>query len=217
MPPPRTDQPLTSEQLGEQLDELDEKLTILQVSFEKYFLGLERRAPDADRKQIGDRIRRMRTAQTNNTGLRFRIQGLFARLLSYERMWDRTLREMEEGTYRRDVFKARMRVPKKPEPQTSKPPEPAIADASRPPPPPRDAFLPPPTSISDESLRRLFHTYVKAREQCGEATAGLTYESVANKIRAQVPQLMEKHGARSVEFKVVIKGGKAVLKAVPKL
>ena len=32
---------------------------------------------------------------------------------------------------------------------------------------------------------------------------------------AQVPQLMQKHKAKNIEFKVVIKGGKAVLKAVP--
>ena len=54
-----------------------------------------------------------------------------------------------------------------------------------------------------------------ARKRCGEATDGISYDSVASRIRAQVPQLMEKHKAKNIEFKVVIKGGKAVLKAVP--
>jgi hypothetical protein len=39
---------------------------------------------------------------------------------------------------------------------------------------------------------------------------------VASRIRAQVPQLMEKHKARNIEFKVVIKGGKAILRAIPR-
>ena len=59
-------------------------------------------------------------------------------------------------------------------------------------------------------------TYLKARQQTGESTAGMTFDSVASKIRAQIPQLLQKHQARAVDFKVVIKGGKAILKAVPK-
>ena len=38
---------------------------------------------------------------------------------------------------------------------------------------------------------------------------------MATRIRAQVPELMQKHKAKNIEFKVVIKGGKAILKAVP--
>ena len=53
------------------------------------------------------------------------------------------------------------------------------------------------------------------RGTCGEPTAGISYESVASRIRAQVPQLLEKHKAKNIEFKVVIKGGRAVLKAIP--
>ena len=48
------------------------------------------------------------TAFTRNAGLRFRIQSLHARYLSYERMWLRSAREKEDGTYRRDLFKARL-------------------------------------------------------------------------------------------------------------
>jgi hypothetical protein len=44
----------------------------------------------------------------------------------------------------------------------------------------------------------------------------MSYDSVAASLRKQVPELMKQHGAKSVEFKVIIKDGKAVLKAVPK-
>ena len=39
---------------------------------------------------------------------------------------------------------------------------------------------------------------------------------VAANLRKQVPELLKQHNAKSVEFKVVIKDGKATLKAVPK-
>lgn len=197
----------TSERLAEEISSWEERLQILQVTYEKFFSGIERKPPDRERKLVGEAIRRIKGGSIKNTGLRFRSQTLFARLLSYERMWDRTLREMEEGTYRRDLFKARMRMRPR-APGTPGQPQAAGAPAAAPPP----AQSP---GISDDNLKRLYATYLKAREQTGESTAGMTFESVASKIRAQVPQLIQKH-AKGVEFKVVIKGGKAVLKAVPK-
>jgi hypothetical protein len=184
---------LPQEKLAEEIDELEEALTNLQVLYEKYFLGIDRRAPEQERKQVSTRMRELRTTLVKNTGLKFRIQTQFAKLIAFERMWDRTLREMEEGTYKRDVFKAKLRkAQEKPKRKQAAAPE-----------------------IPDDKLRRLYDTYLVARQRCGEPTEGISYESVASRIRAQVPQLLEKHKANNIEFKVVIKGGRAVLKAIP--
>src|SRR6059058_6477515 len=88
---------------------MDESLAELQVLYEKYFLGIDRRPPDNERKRISERMRVLKNTLVKNTALKFRLHTLFAKLISFERMWDRTLREMEEGTYRRDVFKAKLR------------------------------------------------------------------------------------------------------------
>jgi hypothetical protein len=184
---------LPQEKLAEEIDELEEALTNLQVLYEKYFLGIDRRAPEQERKQVSTRMRELRTTLVKNTGLKFRIQTQFAKLIAFERMWDRTLREMEEGTYKRDVFKAKLRkAQEKPKHKPAAAPE-----------------------IPDDKLRRIYDTYLVARQRCGEPTEGISYESVASRIRAQVPQLLEKHKANNIEFKVVIKGGRAVLKAIP--
>ena len=187
-------QQLPQEKLAEEIDELDESMSQLQVLYEKFFLGIDRRPPEQERKKVQARMRQLRTTTVKNTALKFRIQTLFAKLISFERMWDRTLREMEEGTYKRDVFKAKLRQGR---------------DAQRP------AAAPKAPDIPDDKLRRLYDTYLVARQRCGEPTDGISYESVASRIRAQVPQLLEKHKAKNIEFKVVIKGGRAVLKAIP--
>jgi hypothetical protein len=189
---------LPQEKLAEDLDKVDEDLTELQVLYEKYFVGIDRKPPDQQRRSVSDRLRLLRTTVVKNTGLKFRINTLFAKLISYERMWDRTLREMEAGTYKRDVFKAKYRVAQKDKARPSEPPP-----------------APPKVELSDDKLRRLYDTYLVARQRTGEPTEGLTFDAIASKIRAQVPVLLQKHNARRVEFKVVIKGGKAVLKAVP--
>ena len=189
-------QQLPQEKYAEELTELDEAIVNLQVLYEKYFLGIDRRPPEQERKRISQKTREMRTTNVRNTALKFKINTLFAKLLSFERMWDRTLREIEDGTYKRDVFKAKLRDKDRDEGGS----------------PARSAPAP---TISDANLRRLYDTYLVARKRCGESTAGMSFDSIASRIRAQVPELMQKHKAKNIEFKVVIKGGKAILKAVP--
>jgi hypothetical protein len=193
---PTGTQQLPQEKYAEELNDLDEGISMLQVLYEKYFLGIDRKPPDQERKRISEKARELRTRSIRNTALKFKVNTLFAKLISFERMWDRTLREIEEGTYTRDVFKAKLRAGDRDEPRTG-PVKPAVP------------------SISDANLRRLYDTYLVARKRCGEATDGLTFDSMAARIRSQVPELMQKHKAKNIEFKVVIKGGKAILKAVP--
>ncbi|MFL5388279.1 MAG: MXAN_5187 C-terminal domain-containing protein [Myxococcales bacterium] len=191
--------PQSQEKLQEELDAMEQSIGELQVLYEKYFLGIDRRPPDKERKRISDRMRVLKGTQVKNTALKFRLHTMFAKLISFERMWDRTLREMEEGTYRRDVFKAKLHGKKK---EAGKGKEVAAAGS-------------PAVHLSDEKLRKLYDTYLVARQRTGEPVAGLTFDSVATRIRAQVPELLARHKAKNIEFKVVIKGGKAVLKAVP--
>ena len=196
MAAPTGTQQLPQEKYAEELNDLDEGISGLQVLYEKYFLGIDRKPPDQERKRISEKARELRTTSIRNTALKFKVNTLFAKLISFERMWDRTLREIEDGTYKRDVFKAKLRAGDRDEPRTG-PVKPAAP------------------SISDANLRRLYDTYLVARKRCGEATDGLTFDSMAARIRSQVPELIQKHKAKNIEFKVVIKGGKVILKAVP--
>ena len=190
-------QQLPQEKLAEDLDAMEEAIANLQVLYEKYFLGLDRKPPDRERRQVSEKMRLLKETLVKNTALKFRVQTMFAKLISFERMWDRTLREIEDGTYRRDLFKAKLH-----QTDRSSEPQPATRSSASP-------------QISDHMIRKLYDTYLVARQRTGESTAGLTYDSLAARLRAQVPQLMAQHKARNIEFKVVIKGGKAVLKAIP--
>ncbi|MCB9654979.1 MAG: hypothetical protein H6729_12705 [Deltaproteobacteria bacterium] len=69
--------------------------------------------------------------------------------------------------------------------------------------------------LTEDKLRRLYDTYVGARKRCGDKV-DLRFEDMAAALRKQVPKLMQETGASSVEFKVVIREGRAVLKALPK-
>jgi hypothetical protein len=69
--------------------------------------------------------------------------------------------------------------------------------------------------LTEPKLKQIYQAYVTAKKRCGERV-DLRYEEMAATLKKQVPSLMKTTGAQSIEFKVVIKSGKAVLKAIPK-
>jgi hypothetical protein len=239
--------------IADECTELETELEELKVKYEMYFLGVEKREPVKWREDLKKKVLRIKEAFTRNAGLRFRLQSLHARFLSYERLWLRSAREREEGTYHRDVFKAKMHVEARvrkemeklgaqgrddpfakaaaqaaveaaPPPSGKAPaakaaaapakaaPPTAPAAAARPPAPPAAAA----GGVADRQMRELYTQYIAAKKQCGEDVSRLTYDAVSKSVQKQVPDIMARYKAKSVEFKVVVKDGKATLKAVPK-
>jgi hypothetical protein len=225
------------EELEGETQAVEEELEALKAKYDMYFLGVERREPNRWRDDVKKKVMRLKSAFTRNTGLKFRIQSLHARYLSYERLWLRTAREKEEGTYRRDLFKARLRArgDGAPDAGPGAPPKPAAprkAAASAPPtakaaaPATPAPAAPPagattvsasPAGMSESQMRALYDAYLAAKMSCREDVSKLTYDAVARSVSKQIPELVSRYKATSVEFKVEVKAGKAVLKAVPKV
>lgn len=309
-----------ADQVMVRVGELEEELAHLKSMYEQYFLGVERRPPTDAHEKFKKGLKELKSHFVRHTGANFRVQGLQAKYLTYERLWQRTLQEIEAGTYRRDIFKARrhqqqaQQKKKKangeavPNPDATPPeddplgahPEDAPGGAPpaglRPPPPPmlgddEEEATPPPMppvpapgarpglpsitaapaakpgapgqagskpgipavgagstskpgtpavgkptitaargespargaaptaadgDLSEKKIKAIYDAYVMAKKRCNEDTSKLSVDSLASTLRKQVPELMKQHGAKSVEFKVVIKDGKAILRALPK-
>lgn len=192
---------------------LDGELAELKNAYEQYFLGVERLPPAKAHETLKKKLDRLRMAFVRNTAVNFKIQGLYTKFTTYERLWNRTLQEMENGTYKRDLFKARLRA--KPAAKAAPPPAPAATGV---PPPSRSS--PPPVmaqgDLSETKIKAIYDAYVTAKRRCNEDTSGMSLESLASTLKKQVPELMKQHNAKSVDFKVLIKEGKAVLKPVPR-
>jgi hypothetical protein len=212
-----------NEVLSDETYKTEEDLEALRARYELYFLGIEKREPSRERGEMKRRVERLKESFTKNTGLRFRLQTLHARFLSYERLWMRSTREKEAGTYRRDVLKARLRAKETPAGGTPAPEEagaPRTASASPSPRRPATAAPAAPATFSGTSepqLRALFDAFVDAKRRCKEDVSRLSYDSLAKSVHKQVPELMARFKARSVDFRVEVKDGKAILKAIPRV
>ena len=216
---------VANEQLADVLDALEEELEEIKVKYEMYFIGAERMEPSRRRDDLKRDIARTKGAFTRNAGIRFRIQALHARYLSYERLWLRSAREKEAGTYRRDVLKARKKAADRAEtPQAAEATAPAAPEAPASPPPVPRVRPPPlpapaaaaPAAMSDAELRTLYESYLAAKRSCNEDTSRVSLESLSRTVNKQAPEIAAKFKARRVEFKVAVRDGRAVLTAVPK-
>ena len=91
------------------LSDAEVQLTRIKHLYEQWFQGVERMEPLVARKQFDRMMHELRKAQPRNTALRFRFQTLIQRYTTLQAYWQRVGRQIEEGTYRRDLLKARRR------------------------------------------------------------------------------------------------------------
>ncbi len=92
------------------LDELEERIEKLKVRYEQYFLGIEKREPVKDRRAVERAIRFLRSQVISNTALKFRFHMLIQRMTTLKTYWDRVQRQIEDGTYRRDLQRMQRRL-----------------------------------------------------------------------------------------------------------
>jgi hypothetical protein len=100
----------TSELVAARLDELERKLERLRSLYEAFFAGIERRLPHVPRTELNRLMLELQQTHIRNAALRFRSQTLMQRWVLLTTYWNRTLREIENGCYRRDLERAYRRL-----------------------------------------------------------------------------------------------------------
>jgi hypothetical protein len=91
------------------VEELELRVERLRALYDQYFMGIEKLEPAVPRKDVDRRLFVLRRIQIRNTSLRFRFQNVLLRFNTYQTYWMRICRQIEEGTYKRDVRRANAR------------------------------------------------------------------------------------------------------------
>ena len=98
---------LSNEEIEASVEELSRKLEILRVRYEQYFIGVEKVAPSVMRMEVVRIMRDLEQLKIKNTAIKFKLRTVVQKFTSYSTYWNRTLREIEDGTYKRHVDKAK--------------------------------------------------------------------------------------------------------------
>ncbi|MFN0252202.1 MAG: MXAN_5187 C-terminal domain-containing protein [Kofleriaceae bacterium] len=91
--------------IEEALDYIDKALDRTKVLYEQYFLGMQKQPPAQLHTDVERRLRELHQHNIRNTGMRYRFATLQQKFGSYNSYWRRTLRQIENGTYIRNLAK----------------------------------------------------------------------------------------------------------------
>ncbi len=192
--------------LAEDLDKLDTTIRQLQVKWDLFFNGQEKKPPSELQSQVEALIKRYANSEIRNNGERFRYQSLSARYTTFNELWQKRLRAREEGK----AFGIHgLRAEQLP------PPRPAAATA--PPMDRRSGPAPGEIRVGDASrdaaaVQELYNRFVEERIRAGEAHAPV-FENFRDLIRNQTERIRAERGAQAVDFRLETRDGKVSLKA----
>jgi hypothetical protein len=180
---------------------LEHKLNALKLDYERYFLGTRPREPVMARGEVQKIVIFYSNQAIPNTAQRFKFNSVNSRYQAYKRQWDNILRQMEAGTYKRDVFKANIRDKQRNAESAEKPAAAAKGAAGA------------KGARSKSAGSELFDSYVNAAQACGQKVAGLTPKKLQAVVDKQTKMLQSKLGCKDISFRVVVQDGKVKLKA----
>jgi hypothetical protein len=187
-------------------DTLERMIRQIQIEWEKFFGGVEKKPPMDTRTRVEALIRKYAYAEIRNNTERFRYQTLSTRYATFNELWNKRLRAIEEGrpvglhgVNERRAAPPPAFTPAPPAARAGKPSgEVRVKD------PGRDA----------EAVRTLFDRFVEARKAAGDS-APVKFESFQKVIAQQATRILNEKGAQAVDFRLETKDGKVSLKAKP--
>lgn len=177
--------------LRRELERLEKMIAELQVQYEQFFLGITPIMPDKLHNQVKRQIKTLMRAPFRTSAINFKLRSLESRYHTLNNRWQKTIKQKEEGTYFRDVFKAELR-------------EKALLE---------EAKAQTAEGKTERSLVALFNSYKSALEKQTGSQQDLDYQRFKKSIIQRAKDFKQKNGTKKLSFKVVVANGKVKVKA----
>lgn len=182
-------------ELDRELDRLENSIEQLRILFEQHFVDVLPQPPTKMQGDIKREIRRLLKAPFKNSATKFRLRMVVQRYQTYNTYWERIQKLREEGKFSRDLFKAEMR-------------DKMLEDAKR------EATK---LGKAEKGLRQLYSTYEDAMKKAdGGSAPKMNFDNFKNSLMKKAKLLKEQHGVKKLNYKIVVKEGKVVIKASAK-
>lgn len=189
------------------LDVIEKSIRRLQIEWEKFFGGVERKPPTDLKGRVEALIRRHADYnEIRNNADRFRYQNLTARYNTFAELWGKRLKAREEGRPLGLYGRAAAQLPPPAAPAVAPPPSAAARRQ-----PPEGVRIHDPVRDAD-ALRGLYDSFLDARKQAGESAA-VKFENFQKLIAQQAERIIREKGGQAVDFRLETKDGKVSLKA----
>jgi len=189
------------------LDQVELMLGQLKIEWEKFFGGREKKPPNEMRGRVEAIVKRYANAEIRNNAERFRYQALSSRFNTFNELWNKRIRAIEEG--RPVGLHGRAAAGVAP-PATAIPP--AAAARAAPASGGGGEFRVRSPEKDESAVRALYEKFLQARQQAGEKGT-VKFDNFQKLISQQASRIMADKGAQAVDFRLETKEGKVSLKA----
>jgi len=159
---------------------------LLEREYEQWFSGALPTPPWDTQKKCERIVREYNRNPPRNLSEQTIFSMHQAKFNTYMEMWNRRMRLKEEGKLPTGRSERSKRVP-----QPTAPREPGAGGGG-----------------GDDHYRKVFESYVAAKQQAGEATGKIKFESFKSALKKQADQLKASRGIQNVNFGVSVKDGK---------
>ena len=169
----------------EDMARLIKHFKLLEREYEQWFSGALPTPPWTTQKICENIVREYNRNPPHNLSEQTIFSMHQSKFNTYMEMWNRRMRLKEEGKLPTGREERSKRAPH--------PTGPLGADGGR---------------GGDDHYRKVFDSYVAAKQQAGEATGKIKFESFKNALEKQANQLKSSRGIQNVNFGVSVKDGK---------
>lgn len=179
-----------------QLDQVADSIEKYKVEFERFLAGATLTPPEEHRLRLVRDLRELRTANLRASADQFRLASLEARFNSYSELFNRRLRDREEGRGARPL-RASVSAPERRLDAAS-----GVVVSDR---------------LEPEAVDALYQTLTRRREDAAGAPGAPTMELAAFRgyLSQQIESIRLKTGCEAVQFRIATEDGKLKLKAKP--
>jgi len=181
--------------LEEELSTFRERLEQLRTKYDRYFMGLERIPPEKIRSDLERDLRNSKLERAHKTAVKFRFNNIRQRMSTYQRYWDRIMRMIEEGRFKREKGSLqKMGTP------PAAPPEEGGSGGGG--------------GKGTDNERVVYESWKKAQKDLGRKS-DVDFDRFQAKLAKQREAQKDKYGWTDVNYSVRVKDGKVALVAKP--
>jgi hypothetical protein len=182
---------IPSKVFDDSIRKLEVGLRQLKVQYDQFFAGALDREPLHLRRELEKVMHQLNQNPPDKLVMRFRYNAVLGRFNCFAELWNKTLRNHEEGGRRTASVAERLGIKERL----------------------LTRCLVGQTEGDDPGLRRLHRRYVETRERHGKR--GIPFEKFARGISSQVRRLRDSHECAQIEVRLVERGEDVEIRARP--
>jgi len=199
-------------QNDEDISRFEEALRRLKIQYDIFFLGVRKLPPTEDRKRLDEFLRELTgKSRPRDNAMRFRLTTIVSRYNQFQELWNRQMREREEGPtdFRRRASALQSGNNGGPREAVPAPTNGGRVTSATP-----DPYVRVTRSAEGDALKTIHSQILEASKALGKSSA-LSLEQVAAMVQKQAQDLRDRFKVETIAFRVETVEGKVKLKARP--